>query len=240
MKSSPIWKMVAVVVLVLVALGAVLMLERTPGTVAGLRTPTPRPFVSASPSDPLPSSFSLGTVAVQTFLGPTLVRSGAGTVVSSDGLILTSSAVAPYGSGSYVYQVATATGSLLRAAAVWRDGAGLMLLKVSATDLDAVSFDEQASVQAGTAVRLISARMALSRYVSVMMTGTIPYVSGDARDIPLSTDRAFGPVLAGARAVNDAGGGIGMVRFAGASSYIVPASVLNGFIENYLTHVVSR
>jgi hypothetical protein len=237
MKYGPVWKMTGVVVLVILAGAAIVFLDHIPlRRITSLApTPTTKPTPSTQPNSEV-SALSLGTVAIQTFSGSRLVRSGSGAVVSSDGLIITTSAVAPYGSGSYVYQVATPTGALLRATNAWRDGSGLVLLKVAATDLDAVLFSEQIPLEAGSTVGLVGAFVQLSHYVPVAMPAVIPYVT-DTHEIPLSFDRVFAGLLLAARVIDDAGHSLGLVQLGAGYPRMIPAATLNAFVERYLSIV---
>lgn len=249
MKSGPVTKMVVVVALACAVLVAIRILDAVPArrvasllgltvTVGELHDASPTPVPTLRPLDDQAAALSLGTVALQTFDGPALVRSGSGTVVSSDGLIVTTTAAAPYGSGSYVYQAATSGGALVRAHGVWRDqGAGLVLLKVQAWDLDTVPFDEAVPLQAGTTATLTAAFVQLSRYIAVLVPATIPYVTD--REIPLSLDRSLASVVAGARVVDRSGRSLGLVQF-GQYPRLIPSSAVNAFMQQYLNRTSKK
>jgi hypothetical protein len=252
MKLGPISKAVILVVLAVAVLAAVRFLDRIParrlaallGVTVTVSDPmsadaSPSPSVLVQPLSSQVSALSLGTVAIQTFSGSTLVRTGSGTIVSSDGLIITTAAVAPYGSGSYIYQVAIGDGRLLRASYVWRDGSGLALLRVAATDLNTVPFDQNIAVYAGSPVTLVGAFLSLSRYTPVIMPAVIPYAA-DIRDIPLSVDRLFAARLVSARVVDEDGRSIGLVQLAGAYPRMISAAVINTFVDRYLFSVNAK
>lgn len=245
MKSAPILRVVAVVLLGCAAIASIALIERLPtrhllslvgvswGESGGDATPTPTTIATRTPlavSERV-SSLSIGSVAVQTFNGSVLVRSGSGTAVSSDGLVLTTSAVAPYGSGSYVYQVATSSGEVLRAKGVWRRD-GLVLLQIAATDLSAVLFEEGDDVQAGREVLIVGALTSLSQYTPVILPATIPYIT--ERDMPISFDRGFQLLLAGARVVDKSGRSLGIILLTTSHPKVVSAGTLNAFLEQYL------
>ena len=110
---------------------------------------------------------ALGSVAVQTFAGASLIRQGPGTAVSADGLILTNIVAAPYGTGGYVYQIATPRGDVLRAKWVaWDKATGLTLLKAEATNLDAVLFDAARGLVRGQSLEAIAAQVLFSKFVT--------------------------------------------------------------------------
>jgi S1-C subfamily serine protease len=196
-------------------------------------TPTPTPSNRLTPAD-AGQSDALGTVAVQTFSGPVLVRQGAGTAVSVDGLVLTTSFAAPYGSGSYVYQVATSRGQLLRAKRVANDiPNGLVLLKTDANDLDVVLFDQDTQLAAGDELRAVSAQMVASRFVFMSLPAWVVW-SDAARQTVLSMDRAYTGTLQGARLITESGSSVGLVRTA-AQPGMISAETVNAFLEKYLS-----
>lgn len=235
--------MVVVVALVVSAGAAIVFIEQLPArylaSLSGM-TLTVSSHTSASPT-PTPvrtpradvAGLSLSVVAIQTFSGPTLVRYGSGVVVASDGLIVTTSIVAPYGSGSYVYQVTSADGSLLRAKSVWRNGSGLVLLKVTATDMAPIFFDDS-GLRSGESVDIVGAYMRLSSYVPVLLTGQIPYAD-DPSDVPLSMDRSFMALLPSALVADEAGHAIGLVQPGSGHARVITAESVNNFVERYLS-----
>jgi hypothetical protein len=244
MKFRPAWTMGVVVILVCASLLGVRYIDRTdPQRLASLlgitvtvsdlhQTPSPSPRVTPVGGD---QTALLGSVAIQTFLGPTLVRQGPGTAVSSDGLILTTVATAPYGSGSYVYQVATPRGQVLRAYRVASDRAsGLVLLKVEATNLEAVLFvDTPASVFfAGAQLEAVASQIQVSTFSNLRLPVWVVGISQDSQPL-LSLDRAFGPLFYGARVVDQAQRSVGMLRY-GATSSLIHSSTINTFIDAYL------
>lgn len=245
MNSGSVWKMVGLVTLVILAAYSLWYLERTPShrlaslmgisvTVSDLdaRLNSPSPSATVAPA----SGSALGTVAVQTFSGSVLIRQGAGTAVSSDGLVLTTSATAPYGSGSFVYQVATPRGQLLRAKRVAGDRtSGLTLLKVDTTDMSAVVFERAPDMHAGSLLSALSSRVAVARFVAERLPVWV--VSGsDADDsVVLSLDRVYGARMHGARLLDESGRSIGLLRW-GVQPSIIGADVINAFLEQYLAN----
>lgn len=229
MKTGPVIRVTGLVVLACLSIAAIYYIETT--TSDGL-SPTTKPTPSAQSTNDkgdIPS-LSLGTVAIQTFSGSMLVRSGNGAVISSDGLIVTLAYVAPYGSGSYAYQVATSTGALLRAQAVRRSN-GLVLLKVASSDLNAVSFDK-GSLAAGAQVRAVGALASLSRYTPLILPVDIAYVD-QADEVALSLDKTYMSLMAGARVVDANGRSVGLVQ-PGSYARLLPASAINAIVEEYL------
>jgi hypothetical protein len=239
----PVYAMVAVVVLVGAAAYAVRYIDRIPpeklSSLLGLSitvsdinaTPTPSPRVTPAGGD---RTATLGSVAVQTFAGPTLVRQGSGTTVSADGLVLTNIAAAPWGTGGYLYQVATPRGQLLRAKwAAWDSATGLVLLKAEATDLDAVFFEESPGLFAGQKLEAVAAQVLLSRFVSQRLPAWVVWASDDGK-ATLSLDRSLGSTFNGARLVDDSNRSVGILRYASGPVFVSTAQV-NAFLESYLS-----
>ena len=237
-----------VVVLVLASLFAIRYIERFPSrrlasllgvtvTVSDLSvTPTTPPRVSPIDAD---QSALLGSVAVQTFHGATIVFQGPGSAVSSDGLILTTVSAAPYGSGSYVYQIATARGQILRARRLTSDReSGLVLLKVESDGLDAVLFDEQFPLVAGQQLEVIAGRVQFSTFASQRLPLWVVGVDVDGR-VAVSLDRSFGYVVNGGRIIDRAGHSVGVLRY-GLSAFVVSAEKVNAFIDAYLAREINQ
>ncbi len=246
MKLGPVGKAVVVVAVAVCALIAIRALDAVPAsrlasflgitvTVSDL-SPTVSPSLTPRPTGYL-SELSRGTVAVQTFRAASLVATGSGTVVSSDGLILTTSLAAPYGSGSYVYQVATTDGEVLRAVGVWRVS-GFVLLKVQATDLDAVLFEAE-TPKSGDQVTVVGAFLSLSQYVPVIVPAVIPYAA-ESRNTVISIDRALLPSLYGARVVDGSGRSIGLIQPTYPLARLLSAADINAALEKYFASAQKR
>lgn len=228
MKTGLVIGIIGLVALVCLSVAVIYLIEAD--TFSRLVTnPEVNPSVSPMRSNVLPS-LSLGTVAVQTFSGPTMIRSGSGAVISSDGLIVTLISVAPYGSGSYTYQVTTSTGSILRAKAV-RWSSGLVLLRVASDDLNAVLFQED-TLSAGTQMTVVGALAPLSRYTPLILSADVAYI-GQADDIALSVDKTYSALLAGARIVDVDGRSVGLAQ-PGTYVRLIPAQTINAVVEGYL------
>lgn len=240
MKFGATEKVVAVVVAGCAVLAAIRYIDRTPPrrlasllgitvTVSDMQKPTPSPSTRADLAIDSTSA-SLGVVAVQTFSGPTLVRQGTGTAVSSDGLVLTTVAIAPYGSGSFVYQVSTAGGQVLRARRVTGDSAtGLVLLKAESGNFDAVLFAEEAPAVAGAQLEATGARVVLSRFSLILLPTWL--ISNDGS--VLSLDRSYGHQFDGARLLDSAGRSVGVLRWATVPT-LIHSGRINAFLEKYL------
>ncbi len=246
MKFRSAWTLAIVVVLACLAVWAVSYIERIPPkrlasllgitvTVSDINSPGVSPSPRFTPVGGDVAS-SMGLVAVQTFSGPALIRQGTATAVSADGLILTTSLAAPYGSGSYLYQVATPRGQILRAVRVASDAAsGLVLLKADATDLDAVLFDVSSPV-AGQQLQAVSSQIQVSQFVPIRLP---VWVVWSASRTTLSLDRSFISSVLGARLVDAQGRSVGMVGLSTQPTFI-DAGVINAFIEKYLSRPVTH
>ena len=251
MKFRPVWKMIALVALGGAAIWSVSFIDRIPpqrlasllGIAVSVSDVTATPKISPSPSHQLTSatddSSTLGTVAIQTFSGPVLVRQGAGTAVSVDGLVLTTVAIAPYGSGSFVYQVATPRGQLLRARRVASDSiGGLVLLKTEANDLDAVLFSPDSPISAGAQLEAVSGQIIASRFVAMRLPVWVVW-SDAGRQTVLSMDRAYANSFNGARLIDESGRSVGLVRNA-LQPGLITAELINAFLERYLGQTIKN
>lgn len=222
--------MVAITLLVLVGVIALWFVDRSTLSFPGVgSTPSPSATISTDHSAVgLPS-----VVAVQSFVGAALVRSGSGVVVSSDGLILTTTAAAAYGSGTAVQQVTTSRGEVLRAQWVAYDKAsGLVLLKTSAADLTAVDFDATTPVGSGTQLNALGATLVLSRYTPVAIPAWVAYaLSGSVRVLAL--DHTILSVVAGAQLRTAQGGVVGIVG-SGTPVKMIPAATIDAMMSRYL------
>ena len=241
MKLGPIGRVVALTLFVVLVVGAIAYIERLPVprlaslfgvsvTVSDLKSPTPSPSVIPL-SDRLPA-LSLGTVAVQTFAGSQLIRTAAATAVTSDGLFVTTTTAAPYGSGSFTYQLATSQGSVVRARRVAYDArTGLTLLKADGLDVGTVDFAPDVQLRAGDQLDAVGATFALSHYVPVVLPVEVVY-SPDGVSAVLSYDRTFTVLLAGARLVDTASREVGI--YTNSAAGLISAAAISAFTDTYL------
>ncbi len=244
---SSLVRIVLIVVIILAAAGAMVWLERTPinrlanilgitVTLSDISEETPEPSVPPL-SDRVPA-LSLGTVAIQTLQGSNLVQIGAGTAVSSDGLIVTTAAGAPYGTGTYSYRVITSRGVTAVARRVAYDTQNaLVLLKAELTDPGTVPFTALVP-RAGDTWTAISATVARSAYAPVILPAAVVSATAE-NDVNFSIDRAFLGQLAGARLVDRTGVTAGLLKNAGTLG-IIPASAVNAFVTRYLDSIRGR
>jgi hypothetical protein len=242
MKFGPLMRFLGVMTLIILSVAAILWIDRLPtdriATLFGLSvtisdqvTPSPTPTLSVVPvADSVPT-LSLGTVAVQTFSGTSLLRTASGTVVASDGLVVTTTAGAPYGAG-YFYQVMTASGAAARASRVAYDApSGLVLLKVETNELGTVPFVQDAGLRPGDEASVVAATVVLSRYTAVILPAAVVYATD--RTVALSVDRGYMALLYGARVVDRQGRTLGLLR-PGAAPGLIGAATVNAFVTRYL------
>ena len=227
--------------LILCAVGAISLFEQIPpqrlaallgisvSVSDGARGISPSPSSSPSSHDGLTAE---AVVSVQAFLGPTLVRQGSGVSVSSDGLVLTNIAAAPYGSGAYVYQVVLSRGDVLRASRVAFDSVtGLVLLKIDGDSFDAVLFDETVSLSAGMQLEAIAADIQFVQFFVKRLPLWVAWSNGSR--VELSMDRTLGGALHGARVVDQYGRSLGVFSWTGRPT-LIDAKKINRFIDTYL------
>lgn len=243
MKLGPIGRVTALTLFVIAAVASIAYIEHVPTsrlaslfgvsvTVSDLKSPSPSPAVSSVPLDDRLPALSLGTVAVQTFSGTQLIRTAAATAVTSDGLLVTTSAATPFGSGSFTYQAATSQGSVVQAHRVAFDAkTGLVLLKADGLDVGTVEFTPPSGIRAGDVLDAVGATFALSHYVPVVLPVTVVY-SADGVSAMLSYDRTFTSILAGARLVDTAGHAVGI--YSNTPAGLIGSADISAFVDRYL------
>ena len=134
---------------------------------------------------------------------------------------------------SYVYQVATGRGQLLRAQRVASDlPNGLVLLKTDASDLDVVLFDQDAEFSAGSQLEAVSAQVIASRFIAMRLPVWVVWTD-TGRQTVLSMDRAYAGTLQGARIITVSGSSVGLVKN-GAQPGMISAQTINAFLDRYL------
>lgn len=246
MKLGRSWKAAGVLVLGGAAIWLVSFIKHIPpqklASLLGISVSVTEDDVTPKPTPtpaPVNDSSTLGTVAVQTFSGPVLIRQGSGTAVSADGLVLTTAVTAPFGSGSFIYQIATPRGQLLRARRVASDAAtGLALLKVDANDLDAVLFDAKSPLSAGSQWEAVSAQVVASKFVALRLPVWVVSSVGDRQTV-LSMDHAYAVAFNGARLIDASGRSVGLIRNA-SQPLLIPAALINTFLERYLGQTIKN
>lgn len=189
--------------------------------------PTPEPGEWAV----LVSSAKPSTVAVQTFQNGRVVRSGTGTVVSADGLIVTVVDVVPF--GYRTVQVVTSA-QVLRGAVVARDTkTNLALVKVEGQDMPVASF-VRAHPPVGTPLALVGSIVDFSAYQPLFAHG---WLSHDFVTYSV-LDAAFQEALGGVRVLTQGGqqAGIGFLR--GTQVRMVRSAQVQAFIDGYLDTLV--
>ena len=196
-------------------------------------TPSPFPGPSETVWEKTISEAGLSMVAVQTFDGPRLIKSGSGTVVSSDGIIFTPYETVPYGTGSYIYQVAVGD-NVYRATVVARQHPrNLALLKIQTPGLTIGRLVATDDFPVGRQVALVSATIVLSHMAPQALYGSI--VSSEGRQVILDADRTL--VTAGAQVVISDGGVLGSAVIRSGRVSLIPSSEISEFLETYLQSI---
>lgn len=185
------------------------------------------------------SNLAAGTiessVAVQTFSGNRIARFGTGTVVSSDGLIVTVADAVPVTSPSAVYQV-VAPGRVLRALVVKRDLArNLALLKADAGDLS-IARMTQTRPLVGTPLAIVGGIVDVSEYAPFFAHGWLSY---DANRFGV-LDADFQSILAGGRVLDTDGRQVGVIFLRSGQVRVVWTDQIDGFVQEYLDAIATQ
>jgi S1-C subfamily serine protease len=229
MKTGPLITLLGILVFGVLSIASIRWIDQQSTQIPD-QSKAPRPSPASSLHQD--SSITSGTVVLQTFSGSTLIQMAAATIITSDGLLITTAQSAPYGSGSYLYQVVTANGEVIPAQRVAYDAVnGLVLLKIQTTETGAVSFDD-VEVRVGDEVRLVGATVVVSQYVPVILPGDIVYeIRGHTR---ISADRSLVSFFSGARVIDLQGRFVGLLSI-GSSLGVVSSGEINAFLNRYLS-----
>lgn len=203
-------------------------------------TPSPQPEVSETPDErqKLVSEAALRTVAVQTFQGSKLLRSGSGLILSSDGLIATTYDAAPFFRPAsetlpYVYQVLQED-KVFRAVPVARDyNKNLALLKVQALDLSVAALESSLTYESGKDLALVGKLVSFSRPILFSQRASILYAAGNS----VMLDTVPNNFLSGAAVIDLRGRCFGLVSIRGGKPLLVETSTIRGFLDSYLNSV---
>ena len=193
-----------------------------------VQTPTPSEWASLTAgADP-------STVAIQTFQSGRIIRSGSGTSVSSDGLIVTVMDVVPFTNPPSSYQV-TISGHVYRAFVVRRDiKTNLALLKTDASELSIAKMMTSRPM-IGTPLALIGGIVHVSEYVPLFVQGWLSYDLGRYAVL----DANLNPLLGGGRVLVDDGRQIGIAFLRSGQVRMIWAEDIVEFIESYLDSIAS-
>lgn len=188
-----------------------------------VETPSPNEWSN------LAASTMQSSVAVQTFSGNQVARFGTGTVVSSDGLIVTVADVVPQTSPAAVYQV-SANGRVLRAHIVRRDFVrNLALLKADVGDLS-IARMTQTRPLVGTPLAIVGGIVDVSVYAPFFAHGWLSYDIGQFGVL----DADFRPTIAGGRVLDADARQVGIVFLRSGQVRIVWTDQIDAFVQEYL------
>ncbi len=193
-------------------------------------TPTATPFVT--PVDytlQLTNDASFSSIAIQTFQGDKMTRQGSGIIVSSDGLILTTTDVvygatviqALLGDKIYKAQVVSANPAI-----------DLALVKINGvSDLTISDIDNGFSFSSGQELLVTGKVSLLSKPEVFSQKANVNYTSDNS--ILLDTD--INSFISGAKIISSAGKLAGMVFLRSGKAYAIQGQVLTDFLNRYLS-----
>lgn len=208
---------------------------------AAVPAPTDQPSTRVSPASTPPqdawqqavSDAALSTVAVQTFKDDRVLRFGSGSILSSDGLLVTTADTVPYVSGSAVYQVAYED-RILRGQVVLRDWrANLALVKVDASNLNVAGLAAGANIQSGKDLMVSGKMVSFSKPGVFSQRAVLAYLAGTE----VILDTSANNFLSGARAITIDGEGLGIVFLRNGRVQLIGSDTINDFLQKYLASV---
>lgn len=204
-------------------LGAHIYEPETTIQVEIFETPTPTEWSNLA-AGATPSS-----VAIQTFSGNLIARFGTGTIVSSDGLIVTVADVVPILSPSAVYQIVL-NGRVLRAHVVKRDfSRNLALLKADVADLTIAQMTQTRPLL-GAPLALVGGIVDVSLYAPFFSHAWLSY-DVDRYGV---LDADFRPTLAGARVLALDSRQVGIVFLRAGQVRVTWTDRIDAFVQEYL------
>lgn len=206
--------------------------------------PNGDPTVSQTPQvsvieSPVPGEWSVlvssadpSSVAIQTFQRGKLIRSGTGTVVSSDGLVVTVMDVVPYASPAASYQM-TVYDRVMRARVVARDvKTNLALLKTDTSDLTIAPLSHS-HPPVGSPLAMVGGFVNLSVYQTFFAHAWLSYnISGYS-----VLDVVPMPIMSGARVLSLDGRQVGMVFIRNGQVRMVKTGQIQEFLDIYLSSI---
>ncbi len=194
-----------------------------------LRVPAPVVSPTPGPRDSwqkVVADAMVSTVLVQTYSENRLVRTGTGSVVSSDGLVITTSDVV----SGQVYQV-VADDKIFKAKILTRQSiAGLALLKIDADNLTVTNLNAAENLQSGKTVILAGKLLSVSAPTVFSQLALVSYTS--ASDVVLDT--ALNYFISGAKVITTDGTVAGITAIRSGKVVLIPAGTLKSFLSGYL------
>lgn len=176
---------------------------------------------------------SLSTVAVQSFSRGTLIRSGSAIVLSSDGLLVSTSDAIP--AGASVYQVVFGD-RVLRGKVVARDYLkNIALLKIEISGMTVSTLDHFQQYSSGREFVLTGKLIMVNQPQVFTQRAFLNYRSGET-DI---LDTSFSLFLSGAKVVTADGSMAGMASLRNGKVSMISAALIDSFFKQYLQRLNS-
>ncbi len=194
-----------------------------------LRVPAPAVSPTPVPRDSwqkIITDAMVSTVLIQTYSENRLVRTGTGSMVSSDGLIITTSDVV----SGQIFQVIV-DDKILKARILTRQAAGgLALLKVDADNLTVSNLNTAENLQSGKTVILAGKLLSVSAPTVFSQLALVSYTT--ASEVVL--DSALNYFISGAKVIGTDGAVAGIAAIRGGKVVLIPAGTLEAFLRDYL------
>lgn len=189
-------------------------------------TAIPTPFPDAW--EKIAADASLSTVAIQSFQGGALVRSGSGIILSSDGLVATTADVVPVGMSAYqvVFDDKVARGVVIARATA----ANLALIRVDASGLTVSALDRIDRPASGREFIITGKLVTLTGPAAFTQKALVNYTAGKTTVL----DTARNTFISGGKIVNATGRVAGMAALRDGKVLMIPASDIDDFFKRSL------
>lgn len=172
------------------------------------------------------------TVAVQSFSGGRLIRSGGGAILTQDGLIAAPASIVP--ASASVFQVSV-RGQIEKAAVVSRDfSKNLALLSVNVQNLPVISFSDNLPDLAQPLL-VFSKKFSLGKEIPFVQTALVSQVDESGKTIVVSTE--FNQFLFGAAVISESGEILGLLDFRNQKPLLISEQDIKAKLDSYLKSI---
>ena len=187
-------------------------------------TQTPTSFATVTPNDSwqkIVNDSSLSTVAIQAFDNKKLKKQGSGVILSSDGLIVTTSDLSNANTIQVLYE-----DKILRASTVKTDvSRNLTLLKIDGSNYNVSSLDIPDTYESGEDLVLTGKLADLSALVIFSQKALVSYVL----DRKVILDTQISDIVNGAKVLDSSGLMVGIVNIREGKANLISSKIISEF-----------
>lgn len=201
-------------------------IEKSPElSVSSFSTPTPTP-TSFDIVEKIVRDSSLSSVAIQTFQGNILKKSGSGIILSSDGLVITTHELSQGQTIQVLFE-----DKIFKASVVKKDLArNIALIKIDGSNLTVSDLDTTSTYESGREYILTGKMVNLSKIVTFSQKAIVNY----AQDKTILIDTNNSDMLNGAKALVYSGRMVGMIYVKAGKTLLIPAQTISEFYNSAL------